>query len=152
VLGDIAPNTAADDAPLNAMLPSWVNVHPGAVNETDVAAVLLAQFTPTTTASLAAFADEVKLNVSPDEDPPCCANTFVCEMLAQAGEQTTRSRKSNLAATKFDIGSRLSVSFLLLLVQSVLFVELVLWAKTTLGCICFITLSMSRVTDLHQSS
>jgi hypothetical protein len=82
VLGDIAPKTAPDDAPLNPIFPSWLNVHPGAVRETAVAAVLLTQLTPMTTASLAAFAEAVKVNVDPEEDPPCCAKTFVCEIPA----------------------------------------------------------------------
>jgi hypothetical protein len=85
VLGDIAPNTAADEAPLNPILPSCVNIHPGAVSETAVAAVLLTQFTPMTTASLVAFAEAAKVNVDPEEDPPCCVNTFVCEIPVGAG-------------------------------------------------------------------
>jgi len=93
VFGDIAPKTAADDAPLNPILPSWVNVHPGAVSETDVAALLLAQFTPTTTASLGALAEAVKVNVDPDEDPPCCVNTLVCAIPAQAEEHSNNRRK-----------------------------------------------------------
>jgi hypothetical protein len=88
-----------------------VNVHPEAVSETDVAAVVLAQFTPTTTASLGAFAEAVKVNVDAEEDPPCCTNTFVCEMLAQAGENATRNRISNLAAALLEPDSRLSVRF-----------------------------------------
>ena len=85
VLGDIAPKTAADDDPLNPILPSWIKVHPGAVSETAVAAVPLTQLTPTTTASLTAFADPVNVNVDAEEDPPCCANTFVCEIPTAAG-------------------------------------------------------------------
>jgi hypothetical protein len=77
VLGDIAPKAAPDEAPLNPILPSCANVHPGAVRETAVAAVLLTQFTPMTTASLAAFAEAVNVNVDAEEDPACCANTFV---------------------------------------------------------------------------
>jgi hypothetical protein len=92
VLGDIAPNTAADDAPLNPILPSRVNVQPGAVRETVVAAVLLTQLTPTTTASLDAFAEAVNVNVSPEELAPCCVNIFVWVMLAEAGDQTRNKR------------------------------------------------------------
>jgi hypothetical protein len=102
VLGDIAPKTAADDAPLNPIPPSWVNVHPDAVRETVVAAVLLTQSTPTTTASLAAFAEAVNVNVWPEEEPPCCTNIFVCEMLAAAGDQTASSRISVFAAKVSD--------------------------------------------------
>jgi hypothetical protein len=94
------------------MLPSRVNVHPGAVSETDVAAVLLAQLTPTTTASLAAFAEAVNVNVDAEEVPPCCVNTFVCVMLAQAGEHAANRKIKPCTNTAFEIDSRrLRISF-----------------------------------------
>ena len=71
VLGDIAPKTAADDVPLNPIFPSCVKLQPEAVNDTPVAPELLAQLTPITTASLAAFAEAVNVNVDVEEDPPC---------------------------------------------------------------------------------
>jgi hypothetical protein len=86
VLGDIAPKTAADDAPLNPIFPNCVKLQPLAVNETPVAPVVLAQPTATTTDSLAAFAEAVNVNVDAEEVPPCCTNIFVCEILAQPEE------------------------------------------------------------------
>ena len=89
VLGDIAPKAAEEDDPLKPMLPSCVKFQPVAVSDTPVAAVVLTQFTPTTTASLAAFAEAVNVNVDAEELPPCCTNIFVCEILAHAGEQNS---------------------------------------------------------------
>jgi len=86
VLGDMAPKTAADDVPLNPIFPSCVKLQPVAVKDTPVAPELLAQLTPTTTASLDAFAEDVNVNVDAEELPPCCTNIFVCEILAHAEE------------------------------------------------------------------
>lgn len=86
VFGEMAPNTAADDDPLKPIFPSRVKLQPVAVIDTPVAAVVLTQFTPMTTASFDAFAEAVNVNVDAEEDPPCCTNIFVCEISAHAGE------------------------------------------------------------------
>src|SRR5215472_1353612 len=100
----MAPKAAPDDAPVNVISPSWVNAHPGAVSDTDVAPVLLTQFTPTTTASLAAFAEAVKVNVDVEEDPACCANTFVCAIpVMEAGLMVTASALKVVVEVKLTV-------------------------------------------------
>jgi hypothetical protein len=88
------------------MPPSCAKVHPGAVSDTDVAPVLLAQLTPTTTASLVAFADAVNVNVDADEVPPCCANTFVCAIpVVAAGLMVTAMALNVVVEVKLTVST-----------------------------------------------